>query len=71
MAGDSIHLHGGPLDGAVRPTPEQRDGAPPEFMDFEIDSGSGLWYAQYRRGRHAGDGWHFEATGVEKRADEE
>jgi len=71
MAGISVHLHGGPLDGAVQPVPADQDGRPREYIDLEYGSGGAIWYVQYRRDRERDDGWHFRATGVQKRADEE
>mgnify|MGYP001462353353 CR=1 FL=1 len=67
----TVHLHGGPLDGAVRVVPTGSDGQPAELADFDHETQDGLWYVQYRRARHDNKGWHFEATGNEKRADEE
>jgi hypothetical protein len=66
----SVHLHGGPLDGAVRQTAANEDGVPSERIDFDFDD-DGTWYAEYRRDRQDQDGWHFQATGNQERGDEE
>jgi hypothetical protein len=66
-----VHLHGGPLDGAVRPAPADPDGTPAERAQFEHQVDGAVWYVEYRRARHTENGWHFEATGNEERADEE
>ncbi|HEX5595727.1 MAG TPA: hypothetical protein VFX61_06875 [Micromonosporaceae bacterium] len=67
----SVHLHGGPLDGTVRPAPVGPDGMPPELTEFDHDAEGGRWYLEYRRDRQGADGWHFQATGIEQKADEE
>lgn len=68
-----VHMHGGPLDGSMRPAPVGPDGIPAERNEFEYESESegGLWYVEYRRDRHGEDGWHYVPTGIEQRADEE
>ncbi|HLU45483.1 MAG TPA: hypothetical protein VKZ67_10780 [Natronosporangium sp.] len=66
----TVHLHGGPLDGTTQPAPVGEDGNPPEWTDFDFEW-AGDWYAQYRRAHRGEDGWHFQATGIEKKADEE
>ncbi len=71
MAGVSVHLHGGPLDGAIQPVPADQDGLPRQFVDVEYGSGGALWYVQYQRERRSDDGWHYRATGVQERADED
>lgn len=70
---DSVqaHLHGGPLDGTVRPAPVETDGRPAELIEFDHRGDGGIWYVEYRRVRDSDQGWHFEATGNEERADEE
>lgn len=66
----SVHLHGGPLDGAVRQAKANEDGAPSDRIEFEYTDG-GTWYAEYRRDRQDQEGWHFQATGNQQRGDEE
>lgn len=66
-----VHLHGGPIDGAVLPAPVGPDGLPAERAQFEYEVGEGLWYVEYRRDSQREDGWHFRATGNDERADEE
>jgi hypothetical protein len=66
-----VRLHGGPLDAATRLVPAGTDGQPVERIEFEEQRTDGLWYVEYRRAGEADDGWHFEATGNEERADEE
>ncbi|MFS8477973.1 MAG: hypothetical protein FWJ93_03205 [Micromonosporaceae bacterium] len=70
MASTNVHLHGGPLDGTVRPVPVGPDGQPAERIEIDHHS-DGRWYIEYERARHGEDGWHFQATGIEQRADEE
>lgn len=65
-----IRLHGGRLNGAERATPIDADGLPAEFLEFEYDD-NGIWYVEYRRDQQASDCWHFNATGIEERADED
>lgn len=67
----SVRLHGGPLDGMVRPAPTGPDGQPVERAEFDHRAEGGLWYVEYERARQGADGWHFEATGNQQRADEE
>lgn len=71
MGAISVHLHGGPLDGAVEPVPTGSDGQPRQVVDVEYGSGGATWYVQYRRERRTEDGWHYRATGIQDRADEE
>lgn len=71
MERTDVHLHGGPLDGTVRSVAVGPDGQPAEKVEFDHDSDQGLWYIEYERTRHGEDGWHFQATGIEQRADEE
>jgi hypothetical protein len=72
MESTRVRLHGGPLDGSVRSTPLGPDGQPAERAEFDHDSaGDGLWYVEYQRERLDKDGWHYRATGIEQRADEE
>ena len=66
-----VRLHGGPLDGTVQLAPAGPDGQPAERAEFDHNAGGGLWYIEYQRVRQGEDGWHFEATGNEQRADEE
>jgi hypothetical protein len=66
----SVRLHGGPLDGAVRDATADEKGVPSERVDFDVVEG-GTWYAEYRRDREDREGWHFQATGNQERADEE
>ena len=71
MSGISVHLHGGPLDGAVEPVPADQDGQPRQLVDVEYGGGGATWCAQYRREHRGVDGWHYRATGVQERADED
>jgi hypothetical protein len=66
----NVHLHGGPLDGAVRQVTANDKGVPSERMEFDFVEG-GKWYAEYRRDKQDQEGWHFQATGNQERADED
>lgn len=67
----TVRLHGGPLDGTIRQAPIGPDGQPVERTEFDHTTDGGQWYVEYQRTRKDADGWHFAATGVEQRADEE
>jgi hypothetical protein len=67
----SVHLHGGRLDGTSRTAALGSDGQPEERIEFEHESHDGVWYVEYQRGQQDDGGWHFNATGIEERADEE
>lgn len=71
MESTEVRLHGGPLDGTVQSTPLGPDGLPAERAEFDHDAGDGLWYIEYQRERRDEDGWHYRATGMRQRADEE
>jgi hypothetical protein len=71
MKTTSVYLHGGRLDGSSRSAPVGPDGKPKERIEFEHNSGDGLWYVEYQRDQHSDAGWHFKATGIEERADEQ
>ena len=58
MASTNVHLHGGPLDGTVRPVPVGPDGQPAERIEIDHHS-DGRWYIEYERARHGEDGWRF------------
>jgi hypothetical protein len=67
----SAYLHGGRLDGMVRETQTGPDGQPGYRVEFELEAEGGLWYIEYQREQADRNGWHFQATGNEERADEE
>ncbi|HEX6969307.1 MAG TPA: hypothetical protein VF174_10925 [Micromonosporaceae bacterium] len=72
METTQVRLHGGPLDGSVRTAPVGPDGRPAERAEFDHEpTGDGLWYVEYQRERLDDDGWHYQATGIQQRADEE
>ena len=71
MNGVDVYLQDGPLRGAVRTAPVGPDGKPAERFEFDHRADGGLFYVEYQRVEQGEDGWHYRATGIEQRADEE